>query len=61
MGVDFDQPFIATVKLIAFQALFAITAFYNLDIEQIDIKIAFFYSIIDQLFYVEVLKKYEQQ
>ncbi len=31
----------------AFCILFAITAFYNLDINQIDMKTAFFYQDID--------------
>ena len=44
-----------------FQALFAIAVFYNLDIEQMNIKTAFLYSIIDHLFYVEVPKRYEEQ
>ena len=45
----------------AFRAFFAIAAFYDLDIEQIDVKTAFLYGIIDQLLYVEVPKRYEQQ
>lgn len=45
----------------AFRALFAIAAFYDLDIEQMDVKIAFFHGIIDQLFYVKVPKDYGQQ
>ena len=44
-----------------FRAFFAIAAFYDLDIEQMDIKTAFLYGIINQLLYVEVLKGYEQQ
>ena len=44
-----------------FQALFAIAAFYDLDIEQIDVKTAFLHGIIDQLLYMEVPKEYEQQ
>lgn len=42
----------------AFQVLFAIAAFYNLDIDQIDIKTAFFYRDIDQLLYVVLPKGY---
>ena len=61
MGVDFDQTFAAIVKPMAFQAFFAIAAFFNLDIEQKDVKIAFFHGIIDQLLYVEVPKGYENQ
>lgn len=59
-GVDFDQTFEAIVKPMAFHILFAIAAFYNLDIKQMDVKTAFFHGIIDQLFYVEISKGYEQ-
>lgn len=40
----------------AFRVLFAITAFFNLDIDQIDIKTAFLYGFINQLVYVEISK-----
>lgn len=60
-GIDFDQTFAAVVKPMTSQALFAIAAFYNLDIKQIDVKTAFLHSIIDQLLYVEVPCGYEQQ
>lgn len=59
--MDSDQPFAAVIKPMAFQAFFAITAFYNLDIEQMDVKTASLHGIIDQLLYVEVPKGYEQQ
>lgn len=39
-----------------FRIFFAIAAFYNLDIHQIDVKTAFLYSLIDQLIYIEILK-----
>lgn len=42
-----------------FQVLFAITAFFDLDIEQMDDKTAFLYSFIDQLVYINILKKLE--
>lgn len=42
-----------------FQILFAIKAYYNLDISQIDMKIIFLYGLIDQLIYVEILKETE--
>ena len=60
-GVDFDQTFAVVVKPMAFRALFPIAAFYDLDIEQMDVKTTFFHDIIDQLLYMEVPKKYEQQ
>lgn len=40
----------------AFCVFFAITVFYNQDINQIDIKIIFFYDLIDQLAYVKIPK-----
>lgn len=61
MGVDFDQTFAVIIKLMAFQALFVIIAFYDLDIEWMDIKIAFLHGIINQLLYIEVPKRYEDQ
>ena len=61
VGVYFDQTFAAVVKPMAFRVLFAIAAFYDLDIEQTDVKTAFLHGIIDQLLYVEVPKGYEQQ
>ena len=43
----------------AFRLLFAITAFYDLDIQQLDVVTAFLYGIIDQLIYVQTHKGYE--
>lgn len=42
----------------AFWVFFAIAAFYDLDINQIDVKTAFFYKDINQLLYVELPKGY---
>lgn len=43
----------------AFEVVFAIAVYYNLDIDKIDVKIAFLYDFIDQLIYVETLKRLE--
>lgn len=40
----------------AFRILFAIAAYYNLDIDQIKVKITFFYGLIDQVVYVQIQK-----
>lgn len=37
----------------AFRVLFAIAAYYNLNIDQMDVKTAFLYGMIDQLVYVQ--------
>ena len=39
--------------------LFAIAAYYDLDIDQIDVKTAFLYGLIDQLIYVQIPKRSE--
>lgn len=55
-GIDLDQIFTGVVKPMAFRVLFAIAAFYDLDIDQIDVKTAFLYGLIDQLIYVKMPK-----
>lgn len=55
-GIDFNQTFVAMVKQMA---LFAIATYYDLDINQMDIKTAFLYGLIDQLIYVQILKASE--
>lgn len=45
----------------AFRILFAIAAFFDLDIDQLDVKTAFFYGLIDQLVYVEMPKGIETE
>lgn len=45
----------------AFRVLFAIAAYLDLDIDQIDVKTAFLYGLIDQLIYVEMPKGTETE
>ena len=59
--IEFDQTFASVVKPIAFRVLFAIAAFLDLDIDQMDIKTAFLYGLIDQLVYIEILKGTESE
>lgn len=60
-SIDFDKTFIAIVKSIAFKVLFLITVYYNLDIDLINIKTAFFYDFINQLIYIKLLKNMETE
>ncbi len=55
-GIDFDQPFANVAKPIAFKVLFPIAAYYDLDINQMDVKTAFLYRIINQLVYLQIRK-----
>jgi len=45
----------------AFRVLFAIAAYFDLDIDQMDVKTAFLYGLIDQLIYVEIPKGTETE
>lgn len=38
----------------AFRVLFAIAAFFNLDIEQMDVKTTLLYGLIDPLVYIDI-------
>lgn len=60
-GVDYDQTFAAIVKPMAFSVLLVIAAFFDLDIDQMDVKTAFLYDLIDQLVYVESPKGTESE
>lgn len=54
--VNFNQIFIKIVKLMAFQVLFAIVIYYNLYINQINIKITFLYDFIELFINVKMPK-----
>lgn len=54
--VDFNQVFVAIIKSIAYKVLFVDTAFFNFDINHINIKTAFLYRLTNQLFYIDILK-----
>lgn len=43
----------------AFQVLFAIAVYHDLDINRMDMKTAFLYGLIDQLIYVKIPKDTE--
>lgn len=56
--MGFNLIFVMIVKPIVFWALFTIAAFYNLDIEKLDMKMAFLHDILNQLFDVKILRRY---
>ena len=58
-GINFDQMFAAVVKPMAFRVLFAIAPYYDLDIDQMDVKMAFLFGMIDQMVYVQMPKDSE--
>ena len=51
--MDYNKTFATIIKLISYKALFALAALKDLKIKQIDIKIAFLYSSINEEIYME--------
>lgn len=49
--------FAAVDKPMEFQVLFAITIYFDLDINQIDVKTAFLYTLMNQLIFVKMRKE----
>lgn len=52
----FDYKFIIIVKLIVFRVPFIIAVYYDLNINQINVKMTFLYKIIDQQVYIQISK-----
>lgn len=59
VGVDYRETFASIVKPMSYKASFAIAAALNLGIEQVNVKTAFLYEIIDEEIYVEQTKGHE--
>ena len=51
--IDFDQTFVFVVKSMTFRILFVVVVFLNLKIQQMNVKIAFLYELIDSNIYVK--------
>lgn len=58
--MNFHQTFTAIVKPVAFRVFFTISAYYNFNINKIDIKTDFSYIHIDHLLFVKRPKKIEK-
>lgn len=58
-GIDFDQKFAAVVRPMAFRVLYAIATYYDLGIDQIDVRTIFLYGLTNQLVYVQIPKSSE--
>ena len=52
-GIDYNETFASVVKPMSYKALFAIAAALDLEIEQMDVKTAFLYGLVDEEIYVE--------
>jgi len=50
---------VSVVKLQMYKTLFALAAHYNLEVNQMNVTIAFLYDSIDQVIYIELSHSYE--
>ena len=53
-GVDFQETFASVVKPMTYRVLFALATILDWEIEQMDVKTAFLYGLIDTEVYVEM-------
>ena len=58
--IDYEQTYAAVVKPMAFRVLFAIAAYLDFEIEQMDVKTAFLYGDIDVTLYMHMPQGFEQ-
>jgi len=57
--IDYDQIFVSVIKLQMYKTLFALTAHYDLEVNQMNVTTVFLYDSIDQVIYVELSHSYE--
>src|SRR5678815_3362577 len=60
-GVDYDETFSPVFKLTSLRILLSIGAIFNLEIHQMDVKMAFLNGEVDTELYVEQPQGYERQ
>jgi len=58
-GVDYAETFASVVKPMSYKALFAIAASLDLEIEQMDVKTAFLYGLLNEDVYVHQAEGFE--
>ena len=58
--IDFNETFAAIVKSMTYKILFAMIAFHDWNIEQMNVKTAFFYENLNEVVYCEMLIEFEK-
>jgi len=59
--VDYKKIFTSTLKFTIFHTLFALAAFFDMKIEQIDFMSVYLYSELDEIIYVEQSPSFVQE
>jgi hypothetical protein len=59
-GIDFHEIFSPVVKLVSIRIVLALVAFFNLELEQLDVKTTFLHGDLDEEIYMEQLEGFVQ-
>ena len=60
-GVDYFETFAAVAKPMSYKILLALTAHYNLEVHQMDVKSAFLYGELDEEIYLNLPDGFQDQ
>ena len=60
-GIDYKETFAAVVKSMTYKVIFAIVAFYDFELEQMDVKTAFLNGTLKEVVYVVQPTGYEKE
>ena len=58
-GIDFDEIFLPVVKMTSIQVILSVIANLDLEVEQMDVKIAFLHGDLHEEIYMEQLEDFE--
>jgi Reverse transcriptase (RNA-dependent DNA polymerase) len=59
-GIDYTETFSGVVRAAAFRVIFALAAYFDLEIEQLDVQTAFLYRDLEEAIYAEQLHGFEE-
>ncbi|RKL05606.1 hypothetical protein BFJ70_g17097 [Fusarium oxysporum] len=58
-GINFNEAFASVIKPMSYKMIFAIAAALDLELEQIDAKIAFLYGLVNEEIYVQQPERFD--
>ena len=58
--IDYTETFSGVVRAAAFRVIFALAAYFDLEIEQLDVQTAFLYSDLEEVIYAEQPHGFEE-
>ena len=59
-GIDYKETFASVIRAATFRVIFALAAYFDLEIEQLDVQTAFLYSDLEEIIFVEQPHDFEE-